>query len=151
MYTIIINTNIKHSSKTVRITYNPTNFWFIQTWMKNRKRTWFKCPNLYLRMDAYIYNNMSAIRDKHGQKTDTKHSKKPIRKLCGHMYIHIVYNSVHTNRQTTFQCTIACVHTVFQTHYIRTWQHSQPFPKKFAAGKRLPGLAADGCWSCDTP
>ena len=127
MHTSMINTNIKHTSKTVWITCDPKTFWFIQTWMETSNHIWFKCPGLYLWMDAYIYNNMSAIRDKHEQKTYSEHSKSPIRKECEHLHIWIVHIFVQTNRQTRFKSVISCVHTVFQTG--SHWPNHANIPK----------------------
>ena len=129
MHTSMINTNIKHTSKTVWIACDPKTFWFIQTWMETSNHIWFKCPGLYLWMDAYIYNNMSAIRDKHEQKTYTEHNKNPTRKECGHTHIHITYIFVQTSRQTRFKYVFSCVHTIFSTG--SHWPNHATTPQNF--------------------
>ena len=127
MHTSMINTNIKHTSKTVWMACDPKTFWFIQTWMETSNHIWFKCPSLYLWMNVHTYNNMSAMRDKHEQKTYSEHSKNPIRKECEHLHIWIVHIFVQINRQTRFKSVISCVHTVFQTG--SHWPNHANIPK----------------------
>ena len=122
----MVNTNTKHISKNVWMACDPKTFWFIQTWMETSNHIWFKCPDLYLWMDAYIYNNMSAIRDKHEQKTYSEHSKSPIRKNVNiHTFELYIFSSKPTDRQGSNLLFHACTQFSKQEVIGQTMQTSQ--------------------------
>ena len=93
--------------------------------METNNRIWLECPSLYLWMDPYVYNNMSAIRDKHEQKHIQNTAKSQFEKNVGiYTFSLYVFSSKPTDRQgsnplfhayTQFSKQEAIGQTMFQT------------------------------------
>ena len=68
--------------------------------METNNQIWLECPSLYLWMNTYIYNNMSAIRDKHEQKHIQNTAKAQFGKNVDiYTFALYIFSSKPTDRQ----------------------------------------------------